>query len=100
MAESRIVVKMTEIEPVRQALDEAARQITAERERADGLAGQVERLRALLGTTLDWLSNYQCDDEEEGDDLSALEQQIYAALNDVTTPALASAGKGATNGTE
>lgn len=48
MAESRIVVKMTELEPVKRALDEAARTITAERERADALAARVERLTAEL----------------------------------------------------
>lgn len=41
---------------------------------------QNARLRDALCETIPWLASYQCGNEEEGADLTELEQQLDAAL--------------------
>lgn len=44
------------------------------------LAAEALTLRGLLTECLDWLGTYQCQDQDEGDDLIDIERRITAAL--------------------
>ena len=45
------------------------------------LEAEVERLRALLIEAGDmWLANYQCDSQQEGDELTEFERRVLAAI--------------------